>query len=51
MASAVHLTYICSKACRWRDVNFERPGSYPDYSTVEYGGDAFKTGRVVGALV
>ena len=51
MASTVHLTYICSKDCSWREVDFERPGSYRDYSTVESGGGAFKTGRVTCALV
>ena len=32
-------------------MNLERTGSYPDYSTVESGEDAFKTGRVTSALV
>ena len=51
MASTLHLTYICSKACSWRDVNFERRGSYPDNSTVKSEGNASKAGRVTDALV
>ena len=51
MASTVQLIHICSKVCSWRDVNFERPESYQDHSTVKSGGDTFKPGRVTGALV
>ena len=51
MVSTVQITYMCSKVCSERDQDFERPGIYPDHSTVKAGGDTFKPGRVTGALV